>query len=209
MKLTSQTNACSDNQWLSKNDGDSVTQIFKLFEHINLSCSYGFTNNLSDDKIIELEKFWAKSLFEHKITYAEARRGLEEMLKTGKRKWRIDYMEFYELCRPPPNYSSLFGEALNQMNKRRFGRDKWDNPAIYHAYMKIGDFEMRRTTYNQIKQKWKSTLDDCIAARPIMPVPPAELRKALPIIRNKKTAGLGIAAMRKTLAEGRRPSAHV
>lgn len=79
--------------------------------------------------------------------------------------------EFIELCRPRPDYETAYREAVEQTRLRTEGRDKWSNPAIYWASLRISFFDLMNSSYAQVKQRWITALDEYLSHPSVEPIP--------------------------------------
>ncbi|MCW5597675.1 MAG: hypothetical protein KIT80_23495 [Chitinophagaceae bacterium] len=100
---------------------------------------------------------WAEELDERKVTFDEAKIGLDRCIELYK-DWPPTFPQFLEACRPSINYESAFYEAVEQMRKRDEGKDAWTNPAIYWAAVALGG-DIMGTVYANVKGRWKAALD--------------------------------------------------
>lgn len=100
---------------------------------------------------------WAEELIERKVTFDEAKTGLDRCIEFYK-DWPPTFPQFLEACRPSLNYESAFYEAVEQMRKRDEGKDSWTNPAIYWAAVALGG-DIMGTVYANVKGRWKAALD--------------------------------------------------
>jgi hypothetical protein len=148
--------------------------VAKLFT--KLTARYGtlFTDRYGGLALSEVQEEWAEELAGY--TGNELQRGID-----GCRglKFPPTLPEFQMLCRPPLDPQVAFGEAIRNLAKRDQGEDApWSHPAIFWASMEIGHFELRNSTYPQIKATWERVLSEQMAKRQHEPVPPA--MRALP-----------------------------
>lgn len=104
-----------------------------------------------DEGILNAKKVWAEDLAGY--TPEEITRGLQT---------RYDYPpsvdEFMRACRPSLDYERAFVEAVEQMVLRKTGKDRWSNPAVFWAAVKLGS-DLTNFPYPAIKGRWKSALD--------------------------------------------------
>lgn len=101
---------------------------------------------------------------------------------TKKLKFPPTLPEFRELC-----LASLldpymaYEEAIREMYKRHNGgNDVWSHPAIYWAAVRVGDFDMRSSTWDTIKRRWTAYLNEELAKPDINPVPPPRVALVAP-----------------------------
>lgn len=79
------------------------------------------------------------------------------------REWPPTLPEFIRLCRPSIDYERAFYDAVEQMNKRNKGDDKWPSAAIYWAAVSLGRDLIDRP-YPDLRARWAKAVDDALAA---------------------------------------------
>lgn len=111
------------------------------------------------DSVEHLEAWkqcWGEELDERGVTFDEVKRGLARCIELYD--WPPSFPEFLKACRPALDYEVAFYEATEQMKLRADGNDRWSNPAIYWAAVKLG-VDMN-TAYCNIKKRWQKALDE-------------------------------------------------
>jgi hypothetical protein len=89
--------------------------------------------------------------------------------------------EFRLMCRPPLDAAQAYFEAVEQLERRKHGEDRWSSPVVYWAAAKIGN-DIANHTYEQMRSRWAKALDDArkgIASGELPDAVPARL-EALP-----------------------------
>ncbi|MCW5600426.1 hypothetical protein [Nitrosomonas sp.] len=109
--------------------------------------------NGNDQGIENAKTVWAKRLADY--SPEEISRGVNT-----EYDYPPDLDSFKKACRPSLDYEAAFYEANEQMKLRSDGKDRWSNPAIYHAAAKIG--QDMNNPYAYIKRWWKYELDNAI-----------------------------------------------
>jgi len=104
-----------------------------------------------DQGIVNAKNVWADELAG--FTPEEIKRGL-----SAQYPFIPDCDKFKLACRPTIDCEQAFTEAVEQMHKRKSGKDKWSNPAIYWAAAELGN-DLNNHPYQSIKGRWKSALD--------------------------------------------------
>lgn len=104
-----------------------------------------------DEGILNAKKVWADDLAGY--TPEEITRGLQTRYGFPP---SVD--EFMKACRPTLDYELAFDEAAEQMTLRKTGKDRWANPALYWAAVKLGN-DLTNYPYQSIKGRWKAALD--------------------------------------------------
>lgn len=129
----------------------------------------GHTADGLDTGIENMKAIWATKIRENGLKLSDIKRGIKgcEHCKFGAPSWP----DFLELCRPTPNVDEALSEAITQLQKRQDGSDEWSHPAIYHAAMKVGYFEMTQLTHSALKPRFEAALRKALEG-PIVPVPP-------------------------------------
>lgn len=147
--------------------------------------------------IERVKRTWAEALAGYSPD--EIRRGIDACMT---RVFPPTLPEFLMLCRPPIDYEAAYYEAVEQLQKRDAGADRWSHPAIYWAATRIGSFDLRNSTWGGIKARWISALQAEMANGEWPAVPPH--RKALPahgdVSVPKEEARRRIAEIQKMLA---------
>jgi len=104
--------------------------------------------------VLNAKKIWSEELAGY--TSEEISRGL---------KTRFDFPpdcdKFMIACRPSLDYERSFVVAVEQMRKRQDGDDKWDNPAIYWAAVRLGN-DINNYPYQSIKTRWAEAVDAAV-----------------------------------------------
>lgn len=138
-----------------------------------------------DTGIENMKSIWATKIRENGLKLSDIKRGIKgcERCKFGAPGWP----DFLELCRPTPNVDEALSEAITQLNARQTGNDVWSHPAIYHAAMKVGYFEMTQLSHSALKPRFEAALRKCLEG-PVVPVPPkfAELEAPKPTFEQKE-----------------------
>ncbi len=160
--------------WLQPNEKlNGLALIDHLFNRFDGMYGQKWRSTFLNEKSIENWRLaWADDLRHEKINLDEIAIGL----KTCRLKyiWPPSISEFIIACRPLPDFANSFSEAVEQLRRREWGGDKWSHPAIYFAAKKIGEFEMRTTSWSAIRGRWESALN-------------AEMRKSSwPLIPTRK-----------------------
>lgn len=102
---------------------------------------------------------WGEELDERNVTFDEVKRGLARCIELYD--WPPSFPEFLKACRPALDYEAAFHEAVEQMQRRREGKDRWSNPAIFWAAAKLGG-DIMGALYVNVKSRWKAALDEAI-----------------------------------------------
>jgi hypothetical protein len=63
------------------------------------------------------------------------------------------------MCRPSVDERQSFLEAVEQMQRRQRGEDKWSSPVVYWAAAKLGN-DIHSHTPEQMRSRWIKALDD-------------------------------------------------
>lgn len=113
----------------------------------------------TNDELADWKICWAEELAERGVTFDEVKRGLARCIELYD--WPPSFPEFLKACRPALDYEAAFHEAVEQMQCRREGKDRWSNPAIYWAAAKLGG-DIMNTVYLNVKKRWQVALDEAI-----------------------------------------------
>jgi hypothetical protein len=158
---------------------------------VRLSGMYGnrFNDMWSGCAIAEVKSTWADGLSGYSVE--EIRRGLAECMKLD---WPPTLPQFLKLCRPAMDYESAYAEACEQINRRRYGKDKWSHPAIFWAAAELGS-DLTSFRYGDIKGRWRNALDAALhdvgaGSRGDVPAPAPALPETLPCSKEEAAANL-------------------
>ncbi|MDE3023620.1 MAG: hypothetical protein KGI54_17540, partial [Pseudomonadota bacterium] len=108
------------------------------------------------------------------LTTLEIQTGLQSSLNV---EWPPSLPQFRNLCKPLPDYESLFNEACRECGKHAANR-KWTNRMSYHAANVFGHFELKNATWSAAKIRWTKIIDELRAIGDLDPIP--EYRDAIP-----------------------------
>lgn len=133
---------------------------------------------------------WAPEL--SKLSREEFSKGVQALATLD---WPPTLGQFIKLCRPPLDAQKAFVEALNGLVARDRGEvGVWSHPAIFWATTRIGAFDMKNSTYQQISGRWQAALEDELAKAQWAEIPKPAL--ALPAVKaSQKVAEKYLAEM--------------
>ena len=148
--------------------------VSKLIAKMQVMYGAKFTQQWAGIPPEVLQAEWALELAG--FTGPELARGLAAC---RKRTFPPTLPEFMALCRPPIDADVAFHEAVRGLNARKAGeRGEWSHPAIFHAALEVGQFDILNSTYAHLKARWVRVLADQMAKGHWDPVP--DVAKALP-----------------------------
>lgn len=104
-----------------------------------------------DHGILNAKRVWAEELAG--FIPEEIKRGL-----SAQYPFLPDCDKFKLACRPTIDYEQAFVEAVEQMHRRKEGKDKWSSAAVYWASAAIGN-DINSYPYQSIKERWKSAFN--------------------------------------------------
>jgi len=87
-------------------------------------------------------------------------------------EWPPTLPEFIALCKPPFDYAAALYEAIEQIQRRDSGQDKWSRPEIYWAAIQIGRFDLLNVPQELMLKRFTAALKQAIAEGRSDPVPP-------------------------------------
>ncbi|WP_224031179.1 hypothetical protein [Paraburkholderia caribensis] len=120
-----------------------------------------------DTGIENMKAIWADRIRANGLRISDVRRGLEG---AERLKWPPTWGEFIELCKPSICVDAALYEAIQQMQARQKGLDRWSNPAIYWAAIAVGEYDVMRLTFSQLKPRFEIELRKVLNSE-ILPVP--------------------------------------
>lgn len=148
--------------------------VAKLIAKMQVMYGAKFTQQWAGIPPDVLQAEWAEELAG--FIGAELSRGL---VACRERTFPPTLPEFMVLCRPPLDADAAFHEAVRGLTARKAGeRGDWSHPAIFHAALEVGQFDILNSTYTSIKTRWTRALADQLAKGQWEPVP--EVAPALP-----------------------------
>ncbi len=148
--------------------------VAKLIAKMQVMYGAKFTQQWAGIPPEVLQSEWAEELAG--FTGAELARGLAAC---RERTFPPTLPEFMVLCRPPLDADVAFHEAVRGLNARKAGeRGEWSHPAIFHAALEVGQFDILNSTYGALKARWGRSLSDQMANGQWEPVP--DVSPALP-----------------------------
>ncbi|MBV6447265.1 replication protein P [Nitrosomonas sp.] len=131
-----------------------------LFERLDLLYPKRWRDQFeSPGQMESWRQCWGEELDEQGITFEEVKQGLKRCITMYD--WPPSFPEFIKACRPSIDYERAFLEAVEQMRLRDNSKDRWSNPAIYWAAVKLGS-DLKNNPYQSIKVRWKEALDKTI-----------------------------------------------
>lgn len=131
-----------------------------LFEKLDLLYPKRWRDQFeSPNQMESWRQCWGEELDEQGITFDEVKQGLKRCITMYD--WPPSFPEFIKACRPSLDYERAFLEAVEQMRLRDGGKDRWSNPAIFWAAVKLGS-DLKNHPYQSIKVRWKEALDKAI-----------------------------------------------
>lgn len=104
-----------------------------------------------------------------------ARHASRELLNVGLRRIEAEGAEWPPLevprllryFSPVFDYQAAFSEAQRHAVARHYGDgaepDSWSHPAVYWAADRLGWFEVRNSSWEQVKKRWPVVLDEVLA----------------------------------------------
>lgn len=137
--------------------GKWIEEIFKRFHgrfgnRFLAEYSTGRNDRNGNDEGIENAKHvWSEELAG--FTPEEIKRGL-----SAQYSYMPDCDKFKIACRPTIDLEQAFCEAVEQMHKRKDGKDEWSSAAIYWAAVELGN-DLNNFPYQSIKGRWKAAFD--------------------------------------------------
>lgn len=66
---------------------------------------------------------------------------------------------FSRSCADP---ESAYIEAIQQLNARRCGNDKWSHPSVFWAAQRFGSFDLLQSNWQQAKTRWTKLYTDAL-----------------------------------------------
>ena len=142
---------------------------------LRLSAMYGkrFSDMWSGVDLQGVKSVWAMDL--GGFTGDEIAAGVEAC---KSKEWPPTLPEFMKLCRPDRS-EEAFRKAVKLLSTEE--RDYANNNVLYWSIQRFGEFDLKQTTWDRGKQRWKDIYTECENnnRRGLLPIIP-EKRGALP-----------------------------
>lgn len=132
--------------------------IDKLFGRFDAYYGARFGDQWRGSDLDMVKAVWAEKLGQ--LTPDELRRGVDAL---GRCRYPPTLPEFFELCRPLPDYEESYREAVRQMRARETGTDKWSSRAVFWAACAIGSWDLMSRSYPELKVRWRVAYDRALA----------------------------------------------
>lgn len=123
----------------------------------------------SQQAIDNWRESWAESFNEERLTPDDIKAGLKACRK--RYDWPPSISEFIKACRPEINVDAALYEAAQQIRLRSEGKDKWSDPAIYWAAVKVGEFDMLNQPHSALLKRFSAALAEVLGQDQIPSVP--------------------------------------
>ena len=178
---------------LTSTDPLPTDWVTRLFDRMLVCFGKRFTDQWASPDPEKLVGYWAERL--GGFSAAELKRGVEAMEK-------MDYPptlpQFIKLCRPPIDPLAAYYEAVEGVTARERGEvGNWSHPAIFWASVAVGAYDLKGSTYSQIKQRWENALQAEIdkglwvdIPEPLIALPAPSRRETDRVVAVKVLAGL-------------------
>lgn len=160
--------------WTDNNEKlGGITLVEHLFKRIDdLFIGRFMSSFKTPEHMTEAMATWADCLTKDRITLEEVKEGLNEC---RRKKFPPSYGEFLECCRPKFDYFACFYEAINGLTARKYGKDfSWSSPAIYHAAVEFGEYDIMTKSYSVCEKRWQELLNKHAASEDSTEIPKAQ-----------------------------------
>ncbi len=115
-------------------------------------------------------------------------------LCTKRHDWPPSPAEFRNLVEQEIDYETMFREAVNANATKR-----WPTKIIYWSAVSFNRYELERTFYRDVKERWKKTVDAIMEEEVLPDIPSAEMA-ALPKPGETFNRDIARAEIKKALA---------
>ena len=152
---------------------EGISMMDHLYNRLNGIYPNKFRSNFRDMQAIEDWKAaWAEAFDEEGIVPQDVALGIKNCRRMFD--WPPSLPEFLRACRPHLEADVAFFEAVRGMQARARGEaGTWSHPAIFHAAVAVGQFDLLNQAYQQLEGRWKKALGDQLAlgSWPEIPAP--------------------------------------
>lgn len=130
-----------------------------------------------DADIANVKKVWAQEL--SKLSRDEIVKGVNSLIN---QEYCPTLPQFIKLCKISVDPLSAYYEAVAGVTERERGNlGEWSHPAIYWASVKVGAFDLKNQSYQQIKSRWEMALQAQIDAGTWKDIPEALIVLPAPV----------------------------
>lgn len=151
-------------------------------------------NFVGETAMSNWEHAWAEAFDEEGIRPADIALGIQNSRRMFD--WPPSLTEFLRACRPYLEPDVAFFEAVRGMQARERGeRGEWSHPAIFHAAVAVGRFDLLKQAYQQMEGRWKKALTAQLALGAWADIP--DPAPALPAPQGAGQSEQGTKAMRE------------
>ena len=134
--------------------------------------------------IDSIKTTWAAEL--GRLSRDELAHGVSQLVN---QEWPPTLPQFMKICRKNIDPLAAYYEAINGVVARERGEiGEWSHPAIFWASVKVGAFDLKGQSYQQIKSRWETALQAQIDAGTWKDIPEALI--ALPAPPTQATAAI-------------------
>ncbi|MES5323010.1 replication protein P [Alcaligenes phenolicus] len=169
------------NPWLLRHTKlEGISLMDHLYNRLNGIYPNKFRSNFRDKQAIEdWKQAWAEAFDEEGVSPNDVALGIKNCRRMFD--WPPSLPEFLRACRPQLEPETAFFQAVRGMQARVRGEmGEWSHPAIYHAAISIGQFDMLNQAYTQLEQRWHKVLGDQLAKGQWAEIPPPRLALTSP-----------------------------
>lgn len=151
---------------------EGISMIDRIFNRLNGMYPGKFSSAFKDAVAIESWKeAWVLAFEQEGLTPKEAGLGIQNCLRMFD--WPPSLPEFLRACRPHLESDVAFFEAVREMAKRAKGEtESWSHPAIYHAAVMIGQYDLFNGNYQTLGNRWKAALSAQLSLGQWAEIPP-------------------------------------
>lgn len=178
MLSTSETRS----RWLSAHAKlEGISLMDHLFNRLNGTYPNKFRANFKDKQSIQDWKdAWAEAFDEEGIVPQDVALGIKNCRRMFD--WPPSLPEFLRACRPHLEADVAFFEAVRGMQARSKGETgTWSHPAIFHAAIAVGQYDMLNQAYQQLENRWNKALASQLALGTWADIPAPALALPSPV----------------------------
>lgn len=154
----------NQSKWLMPHQKlEGMSLMDHLFNRLNGTYPNKWRVNFRDEQAIEdWRQAWAEAFDDEGVMPNDVALGIKNCRRMYD--WPPSLPEFLRACRPNLEPDVAFFEAVRGMESRSKGEaGVWTHPAIYHAAVMVGQYEVRTQSYQQLKSRWEKALAEQLA----------------------------------------------
>lgn len=144
-----------------------ITWVESLFARMEAMYGAKFLDMWRGTDATLVKDMWAEEM--GKLSTEELKRGFSALMT---RDWPPSLPEYVKMCKPTIDPLVAYYEAVNGTQAREKGeKGSWSHPAIFWAAVQVSAYDLKHSSYSQIKVRWEKALHEEMEKGEWAPVP--------------------------------------